>query len=389
MLISKTKSFLFWILIAIGCTPRVVYHPDPIREVKGWVRNLLYQRSFSYEYELKTHRVRINARGDCVLQWGEQLRGQWDYGDTVCDYEYIGIGDREWSKKENKWQVSTRGEESNLYEQIRRIIEFEQFEFLGADKNYAFRFNATLPFLAPDRWREMVGYIEVGKNSYLPELIWVGLPDSSVYWRIRIFNYNHKKSIHPPQCDFRSYQILIDSTIDLAMALRKIKHRLKLLTIDGRVLRDDEKVILRVPSGYQTHELQEFLAPGNTLIYEIAENPLEATHLGYLNKKVSELVYMKQLICGQNMIESVELRFDRISRPYLMIKFKKKLQPVKAIAIEVDSVVIGIATLDSPRNLDRIAVYLDMPYLEISKYRAMLLCPLFPLEVIALTEGSD
>ncbi|MCX7995917.1 MAG: hypothetical protein N3A65_09155 [candidate division WOR-3 bacterium] len=380
---------LFISYFILNCGFRFSYSPDPAKDVKIWVKNLLRQRSFGYEYRLKSYGTMIDARGYCVVKRGEHVKGRWDYGDTVIYFEYIGVGDREWSKKDGKYLESARGEESNIYDQVKRVLEFDQFELLSHDKDYLFRFNATLPFLAPDRWREMVGYIEISKKFYLPSMIWVGLPDSSVYWQVKIFDYNNKKSIQPLVHDFKDYELKIDSTIGLDSVIKKIQLRLKLLNLSGKIFKADKKLFLRVPWEYEIHDIKDMLAPGKTFIFEIAKNPEEASHIGYHNRNINRPVYLKKLICGYEMIKSVDLKFDHIFCPYLLIRLKKAIEPVGEIAIEVDSVVIATQSLDTEKKMDKIAVYLDMEYPEILKYRAFMLCPLFNIEVMKSGKGLD
>ncbi|MEO0190506.1 MAG: hypothetical protein ABIL18_05955 [candidate division WOR-3 bacterium] len=215
-------KILFCYLFIVGCAPKFIYSPEPEKDVKEWVKNLSRQKSFSYKYQLKTAGAKISAQGDCIIGQAEHITGLWDYGDTITGFEYIGINDREWSKKDGKWLESIRGEESNLFAQIQRVLEFERYELLNVGDRFLFRFNAVLPFLAPEKWREMVGYIGISRKLYLPEFIWVGLPDSSVYWQVEITNYNHKRIIKSPHTEFLSYQIIPDGSLEYNFAIKKI-----------------------------------------------------------------------------------------------------------------------------------------------------------------------
>lgn len=386
---EKRVLILMGLSLIMSCVTKFFYYPVPEEDVKMWVKNLSYQKSFRYEYDLKTAFARISANGDCIIGRAEHIRGIWDYGDTIVNFEYVGINDRQWSKKEGRWIESTRGEESNIYAQIKRVMEFEKFELLNVNGKFLFRSNATLPFLAPDRWREMVGYIEISGKTYLPEMLWVGLPDSSVYWRLRIDDYNHNRIIVPPFIDIKSYEIKPDTLINSNQAVKKIKNRLKLLKLNWRLNKEGSKIILRVPGDYNIYDIQDLLAPGITAIYHIARNSNEASRISYLKGNVNQPIYLTDVRYDYDIIKSVSLNFDRLSRPYITIKLKKKIEPAEQVAIEVDSILIATARLDKGKKMDKIVLYPDMEYLENMKYRAFINQPLFKIEILPVTKGTD
>jgi len=385
----KWLMFLICYSLIINCGPEFTYTPEPEKDVKMWMRNLSYQKSFKYEYDLHTAFAKINANGDCIIGRAEHIKGIWDYGDTIVNFEYIGVNDREWAKKEDRWIESARGEESDIYAQIKRLLEFEKFELLDGNDKFLFRFNATLPYLAPDRWREMVGYVEIARKNYLPEMIWVGLPDSSVYWRVRFDDYNHNRNIFPPYIDIKNYEIKLDSSINQKQAIKKIKNRLKLLKLKWQLKKEGDKIILQVPGDYDIYDIDELLAPGITTIYSVARNGNEASRISYLKGNVNQLIYLSDIKYDYNHIKSAGLNFDKLSRPYITMKLKKKLEPTDQIAIEVDSSLIAIIRLDKDQKMDKITIYLDMEYLELLKYTAFISQPLFKIEVIPLSKGSD
>ncbi len=354
-----------------------------------WVKNFSYQKSFRYEYYLNTSFAKISAKGDCIIGRSEYIKGIWDYGDTIVNFEYIGVNDREWSKKDGRWVESARGEESNIYAQIKRVLEFEKFELLTASDKFLFRSNATLPFLAPDRWQEMVGYIGISGKTYLPEILWVGLPDSSVYWCVRIDDYNHKRSIAPPHIDIKSYEIKLDSSINQKQAIRKIKNRLKLLKINWKLNKVGDKIILSVPDDYDIYDIRDLLAPGITFIYHLARSDSEKARISYLKGNVNQPIYLSNISYDYNFIKSAGFNFDPLSRPYITIKLKKKMAPTEHVAIEIDSVLIATTRLDKDKKMDNIVIYPDMEYLEIVKYTAFISQPLFKIEILPATKGSD
>uniref|UniRef100_A0A7V3VUT6 Uncharacterized protein n=1 Tax=candidate division WOR-3 bacterium TaxID=2052148 RepID=A0A7V3VUT6_UNCW3 len=382
------EKIICTILFLICCAPRITYKPEPERDVKDWVKNLALQKSFSYEYEMKTSTVKITAVGDCIVDWAEHIFGKWYYGDTVINFEYIGINDREWTKKGRKWEESARGEESNVFAQIKRILEFEKFELISQRGKFIFKSNATLPFLCPERWREMFGYVEISRDSYLPELIWVGLPDSSSFLQVKIKDYNHNKIIRPPYLEYNEYEVRCDS-INKVRALKGIRGRLLALNQGWKLKMIDHKIILEVPNIYSKSDVEEYLAPGIIRIYETTQKNEEGVSIRYLNNNINKPVYLTKTNFSREIIKDISLGFNHISKPFLQITFKKSIGPLNGIAIEVDSNIVFAQALDNVKKLDKIILYSDMNYNELIKLKALLKRPLFKMEIIPLTKGSD
>ncbi len=385
----KPLKIVFLVFLLLGCGPKFIYNPVPEKDIKEWVANFRRQKSFSYHYELKTRAVKVNACGDCIYGWAEYVKGTMDYGDTIINFEYIGINDREWTKKDNKWEQSVRGEESNILAQIERVLEFEKFELLNSDAEYFYRFNATLPFLSPDRWRDMVAYIKISKEEYLPVFIWVGLPDSSVYWQVLLGNYNKDIKIESPTTEINSYEIKIDSSIDQSEAIKKIKHRLKLLNLKWQIKKEDEKIILRVPGVYNLDDIKELLAPGRTVFYGVAQNQSNASKISYLQKNPNHSVYLSDWQCNQEMVKDVAIKFDYLLKPFASIKLKKKIGLPEQIAIEVDGNIMLLISLDKVEKMDTIIAYSDMKFLDFWKLCAYIGEPLNNMDIILLPKGSD
>ncbi|MGB9721215.1 MAG: hypothetical protein ACPL28_07050 [bacterium] len=386
-MITTLKKYLELCVISLffSCAPRYSYVPEPEKDIKEWVKNFGYQRSFSYEYELRTAVSKITARGDCITNWAEHVNGIWDYGDTVMHLEHIGINDKEWTKKDGKWELSIRGEESDVLAQIKRILEFEHFELLNTREDYDYRFNATLPYLAPEKWRAMVAYIKISRRNYLPSLIWVGLPDSSVYWQIRISHYNHNKKIEPPYSETKAYEVKIDSTIDRKQAIKQIKRRLDLLKLKWNLTEVQGKIVLLADGVYRIDDIRDMLSPGITTIYGIAQKTSEAKRIAYDKQNPKNSVYLGEWELRGDMIKDVTIKYDNLLKPFMLIKFKEKTEFPEKIAIEVDSNIVAIISLDKVKKMDKIMIYIDMPYLDLCKLKSFMCEPLFRIDILPIS----
>lgn len=389
--VRKYSCSFALIFFVISCAPRYSYVPDPTRDVKEWVRDFNYQKSFVYEYELKTSRSKIIAQGECVVNWAEHIKGLWDYGDTMFRFEHIGINDQEWTIRDGKWEQSVRGEESDILAQIKRVLEFEKFEFLDldADNDFNYRFDAALPYLAPERWREMIAYIRIAKKNYLPSFIWVGLPDSSVYWQIRLKNYNHKLEIKPPYFEMKDYQIVVDSTVDKTKAIKQINRRLKLQNLKWKVWKTKEKIMLQAPDFYSIDDIKELFAPGITTLRGVARDSSEAVLIGSLINDPRKSIYLSDLNISADLVKDVVINFDNQFKPFMLIKLKKKIEFPSHIAIEVDGDIIALLLLDKVKKMDKIRIYLDMPYRDILKIRSFICQPLFRIDILSVARRSD
>lgn len=387
----KQWKIAFIVFLLFACGPKFIYNPVPEKDIKEWVCNFKRQKSFSYTYELKTKAVKVSASGDCFYGWAEYVKGTMDYGNTIINFEHIGINDREWTKKDNKWEEAVRGEESNILAQIERVLEFEKFEFLNNNNNteYVYRFNATMPFLSPDRWREMVAWIKISRKNYLPAFIWVGLPDSSVYWQVSLTNYNKDIKIEPPYLEINHYEIKIDSGIDQAEVIKKIRRRLKSLKLKWQVKKEHEKIILRAPRIYNVDDIKELLVPGKTVFYGVTHKQNETVKISHLQKNPNHIIYLSDWQCSQELVRDAVIKFDYLLRPFANIKLKNKIELPNQIAVEVDGNMMLLISLDSKKKMDNIVAYSDMKFLDFWKFCAYINEPLYNMDIILLPKGSD
>ncbi len=294
--------------------------------------------------------------------------GLWQYWDSLkgIEFEYVGIQNLEWSKKGNKWEKSSRGEESNLFLQIKRTLEFGRFEYKGGDKYYHYFFKPNVPFLAPERWKEMVGYMDISKQNLLPRIIWAGLPDSSVFWRVEITNFNQNFSIAPPETKVKEYEVLFDTTIKINSMIDMLKRRLNLINAKYKIGKKGKSITLKIPSYYRLEDIKEMLRPGELIVYGVTEDKLEAERALYLQSEPQKPVYITGQIFDSKDVKDCALKFDNMNRPFLVIFLKKDITFPEIIAFEIDSVIYGITRLDFPQTLSKITIYADTTYFQMN-----------------------
>lgn len=379
-----TITFVFF--ISFNCTHYIKYIPDPENDVGEWVKNFSFQKSFHYSYELKTAWVSSSARGDCVIGLGEHIKGTWHRPESSVNFEYIGLGDIEYIRKDGKWEQAMRGEESNIFEQIKRVLEFDKFEYKEFDEGYWYRFKPNVPFLAPKRWREMQGWLKISTDNFLPEIIWAGLADSSIYYQIKIERYNSISRIRPPD---REYQFFtISNAADPAVVFDSIKKRLDLLDLNYRLNIKDSILILRVPLYYRTADLESALAPGSLKVYGVTESKEDACEVVYLDEDPKRPVYLTKKLLDNSDIKDARIRFDVRTRPYIQLRLKKKVSLPTEIVFVFDHSLITKTRLDTKRKIDRIKVLIDMEYYRLEFLKAGVVRPLPHLELKPMGKGE-
>lgn len=350
------------LFIVLGCVKYTKYIPDPEAHIEQWVENFTKQRSFVYCYFLQTEAVYTHAQGECLIGRIEHNRGTWQALDRTLDFEYYGLGDIQYSKSNGKWDLSTRGEESDVLTQITRVLEFDKFEYIGLNEGYLYNFKANIPFLAPGRWKEITGWLKISTRSYLPEEIWTGLPDSSVYWKIELSGYNKSKSMKPPVSEWCSYAFKLDPGYSKA-----IKRRFELLDIDYRLKESEKEIVLTVPKRFNIEDIVEILDNRRLVVYRVVEEKGAANKIAYLNDDKKAPVYLAESLFDQENIKKAKIKFDGASEPYIEISLHKKIMPPERVALEVDSMVVHTVVLDTKRKIGKINLYIDVSYYEMQK----------------------
>ena len=368
-LVYWLKPSVLLLFCSINCLP---YIPDPQEDIEKWIKNFEQQRSFSYQHILQTKSVYTKAKGNCVIGRSEHIRGVWLAGDTELTFEYIGMGDIEYIKEQGEWKVVSRGEESDIFTQIERLLIFDKFEYLGSEEGFLYRFKANIPFLAPDKRKEMIGFMKISERNFLPELIWAGLPDSSLYWEAEIYNYNKVKRIKPPSAQWNNYIVITDTLLSRDGCFNAVKKRLDAIKVDYRIKKTDPGIVLSMTKAYGIEDIEAILAPGVVNVYAMAEHRKDASRVGYLEDDITFPLLLKNRLFDHNTIRHAKIKFDAVSQPYIMVQLDKKFTLPAEVALEIDGVIIGTATLDTSKKIDRINIYTIRRYYEMEVLRAIL-----------------
>lgn len=386
---SSILTLTYCLFSFLNCVQYTKYIPDPKKDIDQWVKNFEGQRSFSFKYEMKTKTTQVKSAGDCLIGWAEHSRGLWDYGGIKEEFEYIGLGDIEYEKRDKKWEMSSRGEEANIFAQIKRMLNFDKFEYLDLKEGFNYRFKPNVPFLAPEQWEQMTGSLRISQKNFLPELIWAGLPDSSVYWQVKLSQFNRLKNINSPVNKWNDYLLTTDSLFCLDKLRKIIKRRLSLIGVNYRLRKEDSLIMLTMPEQYKTEDIAELLTRGKVVVYGLTENQKEATKIGYLRDNPKQPLFFTTKIMEQHNIKDAKIKFDACLRPYILLLLSKRFSLPQTLCFEVDEVIVGIASLDKPQKMDKIVIYLDMGYYQTNILKASLIQPLPAINIKPIFKGHN
>ena len=371
---------VFTTMLNLRCVKHTKYVPDPEQDIDRWISNFEQQMSFSYQYEMKVGFVHVRASGDCMIGKGEELAGQWKRNGDVRRFKYVGLGDTEYSQEDGAWKASSRGEQSDVFTQITRILTFDKFQYKGFNDGFWYTFRANIPFLAPDRRKEMIGSIKISRRNYLPEVIWAGLPDSSAFWTAQIFGYNNRKNIKQPVRGSNDYLAIVSENSEITDS-RVLKQRLDLVGVDYRSKRVANGILLSLPSHYGFEDVESMLRPGGLLVYGVTLDNKTAHRTAYLKDNMYAPVYLTEVLLTGRDVRDVEINFDERSTPYISLKLHEKRILPPMVAFEVDSMLVATAAIDTSRKMDRIRLYPEMQYHDIEILRAYIVQPLGAVEL--------
>lgn len=372
----------------LDCVHYAKYVPDPERDIQQWIQNFRQQRSFECEYEVKTRTTMVQGHSSCLPGWAERVRGRWRSDSIDNNFEHIGLNDTEFSRIHGQWQEAARGEESNLFAQIERMLNFGKFQYLAgsSSRQYQYRFKPNVPFIAPERWREITGVVTISSRNYLPAEVWAGLPDSSVYWRATLDRFNCRKKIESPVLRWRRYLITADSA-DLRRLRPLIKKRLDLIGIPMRLSIEHAALTISVPMYYRDSDLKDMLAPGRAVFYRVTTDKQQAVRTVYHPEDQKTPVYLAGKAFDNSAIARGQIRFTPWSEPYLDISLHKQTDSPDQVLLELDSLIVGRITLDKAKKPDKMRIKINMPYYQMNIFKAMLLQPLPTLTI--MPEAGD
>ncbi len=357
-----------FMLILIGCTHYIDYKPDPVKDIDQWVENFANQRSFVYHYEVRTTSVYTEAQGVCLIGIGEHVTGVWRADEQETKFEYYGLYDHEYEKQNGHWADAVRGEQTDILTQIERILEFDEFEYLPEDEKYTYCFKTNAAFLSPMRRKEMIGRMKFSSRDYRPTEIWTGLPDSSVYWTVRISGYNRRHEIQPPILKWRKH------TVELAGHSRALKKRLARIGIPHRVKTVGKEVEIEIPDYISSDELQRCLARVDITVSGIVDARVAERAVEIGDNKAP--VYVGERIFSGRDVQGGRTGFDGIGRPFLELSLRKPYDIPARLLVEISDDMPQIVNVDKAGKMRKIRLYIDKTFHDMRILRAQLLQPL-------------
>lgn len=211
------------LLIWLSCALKVI-KPDIPKDIspkeipKFAFNQLKSQKSFKFNLHFKTDvpaQIEAEFDGTVILPNQEERIGFWNQMGEKTAIHIKGNGDSQYEKKNGKWEIHPRGEESNILIQIERILLFSEFELKSKDsRQMVFNFKPNLIFLDPTLTKPMKGVLFINSSSLLPEKLQVSDSARTAFWEIRFYNYNRKNKISYPFTPKATIQLTSESKID-------------------------------------------------------------------------------------------------------------------------------------------------------------------------------
>lgn len=371
---AKACLALFIALFVFGClVKKPVLESELTRMAIEGAKNLLYQKSFDYNYEFQTIQVRARFRGQCLLGQGEIVEGTWRFAADTVKTELVGLYSIQYEKKDLGWEVHSRGEETSILVQIERALSLGRFEYVKTEGDkYLFYFKPNVLFLDPSMKKKITGEITISKKNHLATGIRASSTDSMIYWRMQLSRFNQPLTIDPPRWSTKKYRLTTDKD-----NLEKIRQRLDLCHIKHSLNLVADEAYLEVSEAIDKSLLADILACGEFGLYETASPEKNALISAALDRRIA----------GTEDIRKIEIKYDDSAHPYLAILFNKKILFSKPFALSLDRLVFAVKDrVDKPKNLDKIEVPIEMNYFEATIIKAKALSG--SLKPIAISEAK-
>ncbi len=164
--------------------------------------NLRKLHSFEFTQSMLSRELpEVNGQflGTVILPDTEERSGFWSTLDGKVPVEAKARGEVEYSLEDSAWTIHARGEETGFLAQLERALAFDSFRAPEKKGKYLeIRFVPNLQFLNPMGAKKLSGTIRIREDRMLPEEITARSPDSSVFWQVKLSNFDQAKPIAFP-----------------------------------------------------------------------------------------------------------------------------------------------------------------------------------------------
>ncbi len=358
------------IIVFVTCTAKitrpVIPKEIPPNEIpKFTFQQLKNQKSFQFHLNFKTDTpalIEAEFKGRVILPDQEERIGLWNRLGEKVAVDLKGIGDFQYEKKEGKWEIHPRGEESNILIQIERILVFSEFELKSKDsRQMVFNFKPNLIFLDPTQSKRMNGLLTINNSNLLPINITVSDSARTAFWEIRFSNFNRQNKISLPFTPKVMIQLIADSKID---------NRTKTLLLDRfqqlgfqarvKVCRSNLGPLLEVQLEKDISETQLNLVTSQGKVEVYSGDWLEpkiipdTQQVKYFQFKP---VRLYELILTNQAIESASANLDQGPEPVLELYLKAKIKSVekgRLLFLLLDDAIIGYTQVFDNQTIDKL-----------------------------------
>jgi len=348
-------SLLLALILFSGC----IQYIKPVIEIKdlplyAWDM-LKRQKSFLFEYCIFKKSISLNIKLKGVFNTPDifEIKGEWREGEESEDVHLIGVGDFEFERKGNKWELHARGEESRVFTQVERVFGYlrkrKKVEVVDSSGEfYILKFHPNLAFLDPSFSKRMQGLVFIEKRRYTLKKIECSSEDGDIGFRFEVKKVNRAKKIKIPFVVKR--EVVYRVKKNPREAEKMIRRRIKEVGLNAKVKREKNLIRIQGDLSLTKKRIRMLSSPGKVCLVLLSLEE-EGAKISVKNNP-ADIFYIKDTLLKDD-IKEVRVIFDELSRPMLFVHFKKKIPGIKEyyVGFVIDGVLYEAEKFDNPGKI--------------------------------------
>lgn len=320
-------------------------------------------KSFSFRYLLSKNSIKLNINQEGIFNTPDltEVKGRWKQGEDEWKFHYIGAGNYQYEKKDKRWDVHHRGEETEIIKQIERIImrslRSKKFKLLDTNSVFIFSFEPNLAFLDPTFTKKFVGNLYVDKRKYTLKKIEAYSEDKDINFAFIIEDLNKAKKIKVPFV--KLIRVVYKFEGNPKEVKEILRRRLEEAEMKAKIFTKGDYIVLEGDISLSEEKARFLSHKGDTKFVTLEPEGEDVS----LKGEPTETYRIKETFLERKAIQKVELFIDELSRPEIRIFFnneEKIPKNVKYIGVMIDSLLYDVTLIDkfkAPFRIKNIKTY--------------------------------
>jgi hypothetical protein len=172
------------------------------KAAKEALANLRKLRSFEFTQSMLSRElpeIKGEFAGAVFQPDTEAYGGFWQGPDGKVPTQTRARGEVEYTLEDSAWTIHARSPETGFLAQLERALAFDSFRAPAKKgKYFEVGFVPNLQFLNPMGTKRLSATIRVRRDRMLPEEITARSADDSVFWQVKLSNFDHAEPIAFP-----------------------------------------------------------------------------------------------------------------------------------------------------------------------------------------------